>query len=149
METNSENRKIEIDQDGLRNLKSSIRWARFLSVLGFIFFGLLMIMGVIATLFLTIFKAGSQGAGSTEIIILIIYIVLSISSFLPAFFLLRFSKYADLAHNKLDSLELNKAIRNLKSYFFYFGLLIIVLMAVYFSVLIITGTSISLLKGIG
>jgi hypothetical protein len=149
VETAVENRKIEIGQDGLKNLNASRKWAMFLSVLGFIFFGLLVVMGVIAGLFLTTFKEGSQDPGTTEFIILIVYIILAAFSFMPVFFLFRFSKHIAKAVNSLDNNELNKAIRNLKSYFFYFGVLIIIILAVYFAVLIGTGTSISLIKGLG
>ena len=149
MSTLPENRKLEIDHDGIKNLDVSRKWAMFLSIIGFIFLGLLIVIGVIAGIFLSAFKKGSTGSGFTESLIMIIYIILAASGVLPVYFMFRFSKHAGNALNALNSKELNKAFRNLKSFFVYFGVLIIVLLALYFAVLIITGTSISLLKGMG
>jgi len=56
METISEDRKIEMGPEILSYLNSTRKWTTFLSVLGFIFLGLMIVAGLATSLFITAFK---------------------------------------------------------------------------------------------
>ena len=149
MDTPLENRKIEIDEETLKNLNNIRKWTMFLSILGFIFLGLLIVIGVIAGIFLSAFKTGNTVTGVPESLIFVIFIVMAAVYFFPILYLFRFSKHTALAVQNLDKPELHIAIKNLKSYFAYIGILIIIFLSFYVVVIIIAGTSMSFLKGIG
>lgn len=148
MESILENKKIEIEQETLNHLNTTRKWTMFLAILGFIFLGLLIVIGIIAGTFLSAFNTGGKTLGIPESLLFVPILLMAIIFFFPFLFLFRFSKHTAMAVQFLDKQELHKAIRNLKSYFVYLGALIIVVLSVYIVVLIVAGTSMSLLKGL-
>jgi hypothetical protein len=144
-----ENRTIEIDHKSLKNLDTARRWAMFISILGFIFLGLLIIIGIIAGTFLTAFSGGETASGFPEYLMLIIYFILALAYFFPILYLFRFSKQTATAVKTLDKNLLYIAIRNLKSYFVHIGILIIIVLSFYIAALILAGTAITLPKNMG
>ena len=66
MDTISEENKIEISSEALDNLNVTWRWTTFLSVLGFIFLGLIIVAGIATSLFLTVFKTQQTNLGIPE-----------------------------------------------------------------------------------
>jgi sterol desaturase/sphingolipid hydroxylase (fatty acid hydroxylase superfamily) len=109
---------------------------------------LLLVIGLIAGTFLSAFKTGNAGLGIPESMVLIIIFALSIVYFFPVFFLFRFSNHTANAVHSLNKEELRKAFRNLKLYFMYLGVLLIIIMIMYVAALIFTGTSLGFLKGL-
>jgi hypothetical protein len=148
MENFQENRKIEIEQDTLSDLNTTRKWSMFLAILGFIFLGLLIIIGVVATSFLSAFSTSESKVGFPEWLLIIIFLIMAAVYFFPMLFLFRFSRHTANAVNTLDKNEMHKAFHNLKSYFVYIGILIIIILSFYFIALIFAGASLSFLKGI-
>jgi MFS family permease len=149
METSLENRKIEIGQETMNKLNTTRKWTMFLAIIGFIFLGLFIVIGVIAGTFLSAFNSGKADLGIPESLMFVIFLVLAVIYFFPVLFLFRFSKHTAHAVQTLDKQELHKAFRNLKSYFVYIGVLIIIVLLFYVVALIVTGTSMAFLKGLG
>jgi hypothetical protein len=147
MDTNTENKIIEIDQETIKNLNTTRKWSMFIAIVGFIFLGLMIILGVITGTFLTAFKSGETGIGIPESLILVIVALSALIYFFPVLFLYRFSKHLAHAVHTLDKQEIYKAFKYLKSYFVYLGILLIVVLSFYVVALIVTGSSLSLLKG--
>jgi hypothetical protein len=148
METPSEIRKIEIEHDTLNHLNTMRKWAMFLAIIGFILLGLIIIVGLIAGTFLTAFNTSEKGLGIPDSLMFAPVLLLALVYFFPVLFLFRFSKHTSHAIRTLDKLELHKAIKNLKSYFAYLGILIIIILSLYIVVLIIAGSSMAFLKGL-
>jgi hypothetical protein len=140
-------RKIELEDGTLHYLNVTRKWTMFLSVLGFIFLGLMLVTGLIAVTFLSAFKTGGTGLGLQEYLMFFAFFVCMVVFFFPIHFLFRFSKQMTTALQTLDKVLINKAFRNLKSYFVYFGIMIIVFLSFYIAALIITGTSLRFFKG--
>jgi hypothetical protein len=149
METPLEPRKIEIEQGTLKNLETTRKWVMFLAIIGFIFLGLFIIIGLIAGTFLTAFNSGEKGLGVPESLMFVPVLLLAAIFFFPILFLFRFSKHTSHAIQNLDKLRLHKAIKNLKYYFAYIGILLIIILSLYIVVLIVAGSSLAFLKGLG
>ena len=149
METPLENRKIEIEQKTLNYLNTTRKWAMFLAIIGFIFLGLLIVIGLLAGTFLTAFSSGEKGLGIPESLMFVPVLLLTVICFFPVLFLFRFSKHASHAIQTLDKLTLHKSFKNLKFYFVYIGILIIIILSFYLVVLIVAGSSLAFLKGLG
>jgi hypothetical protein len=147
MENTKEARKIEIDQETLKNVNSIRKWTMFLSVIGFIFLGLIIVLGLLAGTFLTVFNTAKSGTGFPESVLFLLLLLMAIVYFFPGIFLLRFSKHAGIAVNTIDKQELYKAFRNLKFYFKLVGILIILNLMIYIAVLIVDGASLPFIKG--
>jgi hypothetical protein len=147
MDTTPGNRKIEIEHKTLKLLDHSRKWSMFLAIVGFIFLGLVIVVGVIAGSFLSAFGSGKTGLGISEISVFIIFLIMAVIYFFPVLFLFRYSKHTARAVETLDKMALHKAFKNLKYFFTYLGVLIIMLLALYVAALIVSGTSLSFLKG--
>ena len=148
METPLENRKIEIEQETLKHLNTTRKWAMFLAIIGFIILGLIVIIGLIAGTFLTAFNSGGKDLGIPESLMFVPILLLAVIYFFPVLFLFRFSKHTSHAVQTLDKLEFHKAIKNLKSCFVYIGVLLIIILSLYIVVLIVAGSSMAFLKGL-
>ena len=147
METSSEDKKIEMGPEILDQLNSTRKWTMFLSVLGFIFLGLLIVAGLATSLFLTTFKTTEANLGVPESMMILIFIIVGAIYFFPVFFLFRFSRNTRDAIQNLDQQKLKKGLRNLRLYFTYIGIMVIVVLTIYAVALLFAGASMSFLKG--
>lgn len=149
METSLENRKIEIEQETLNHLNTTRKWTMFLAIIGFIFLGLFIAIGVITGTFLSVFKPGETSIGISETLMYVIFFAFAVIYLFPVLFLFRFSKHTAKAVLTLDIHELHKAFKNLKSFFIYLGVLIIIALTFYVWALIAAGTSMTFIKNLG
>ena len=149
METPPEIRKIEIEESTLNHLNTARKWAMFLAIIGFISLGLMMIVGLLAGTFLKTFSSGENNFGLSDSLIFIPVILIAIIYFFPILFLFRFSKYISRAIRTMDKMIFNKAIKNLKFYFAYIGIVLIIVLTIYIVILIVAGSSVAFLKGLG
>jgi hypothetical protein len=147
MENIQDESKIEIGPEALKNLNVTRKWTTFLSVLGFIFLGLIIVAGLATSLFLTTFKSQQANLGVPEWLMIVVFIVIGILYFFPIFFLFRFSRNTRDGVQNRDPRKLTKGLRNLRLYFAYLGIMVILVLTVYFMLLIFAGASISFLKG--
>jgi hypothetical protein len=148
METPVESQKIELGPDTLKHLNTARKWAMFLAIISFILVGLVSIIGLIAGTFLKTFSGGEKSLGVPDSLVYIPLIAMAVIYFFPVLFLFRFSKFSHKAILTFDNILLHRAIKNLKYYFAYIGILIIVIVSIYIVVLIMAGSSIALLKGL-
>lgn len=147
MENIQDESKIEISSEALDNLNVARRWTTFLSVLGFIFLGLIIIAGLATSLFLTVFKTQQANLGIPESLMMVVFAAFGVLCFFPVFFLFRFSKNIRDAIQNNDQRKLVKGFKNLRLFFAYFGILVILVISVYLILLLFAGASISFLKG--
>jgi hypothetical protein len=147
MENNQEPATIEIGDETLKHLDNLRKWTMFLAVLGFIFFGLIIILGLITGTFLTAFNESSKTQGIPDAFVIAAFIALALINFFPVFFLFRFSKHSSLAVAHYDRKEMHLAIKNLKRFFIYIGVFLIVVITVYLATLVMAGRSAAILHG--
>jgi t-SNARE complex subunit (syntaxin) len=137
MESTTEIRKLEIEEDSIKYLDATRKWTMFLAILGFIGIGIMLIIGIVAGLFLSVFKTESSLS------------TLEVIYFFPMLFLFRFSKHTSNAVKTLDKQELRKAFKNLRAYFVYLGILILVVLVAYVVIFAVAGASVAFLKDLG
>jgi len=147
VDMNPENKNIEIGEETLKYLETSRKWAMFSAIIGFIFLGLILIFGLIAGTFMSVFNSSGVLPGFPQILVFAFVLILLLVYFFTIHFLFRFSKHTSNAVHTLNKKEFQLAFKNLKSYFIYLGLLIIISLSFYIVALIIAGTSLSFLKG--
>ncbi|MBW6500370.1 MAG: hypothetical protein K0B05_03155 [Bacteroidales bacterium] len=146
MENNAEKRIIEIDQDTLKDLNATRKWTMFLAIIGFILVGFMLIAGLAAGTFLSVFKTEEVNLGIPESLVILLFLVIAAIYFFPVFFLFRFSRHTSRGVSKLDSAEIHKAFKNLRTYFTYIGILAIIVIVIYLAALVFAGTSMSFLN---
>jgi hypothetical protein len=149
MENQLEPPRIEIGEKTLKHLDTLRKWTMFLSISGFIFFGLIISLGLITGTFLTAFNHSDTTRGVPDSLLLIIFFSLALIYFFPVLFLFRFSKHTSKAISTLNNTELHKAFKYLKRFFAYLGVLLIIVFIFYIAALVVAGTSMAFLKGLG
>lgn len=159
MENNQENRKIEIGHESLGYLDTTRKWTMFFSILGFVAIGLMLILSLVAGSFLGSLTRGMSGmegmegmetaravGGFASIMMFVVILIFAVIYFFPLLFLFRFSKHAKNAVANCDASELNLALKNLKSYWKYIGILVIIVLAIYIIVFLIAGAGMAFLS---
>jgi len=161
MENSLENKKVEIGQEALGYLDTTRKWTMFFAILGFIGIGILLIIGIFAGSIIggltSGISSGLQGmegmegmegvetaravGGFAGVMMFIVMLIFAVIYFFPLLYLLRFSKHSSNAVKNQDSGEMTLALKNLKSYWKYLGILVIIILAVYLVVFLIFGAS--------
>ena len=128
MEQNVESNLFELQVDHVASgyLKETARWAKFLGILGFVFCGLMLLIGIFAGSFMaTAFSAGrSSVLGGT--FYTIVYVALALLYFFPCLYTYNFGSRMQTALRSNDQDSLNNALKNLKSCYRFVGILAIV-----------------------
>ncbi|MDX9810889.1 MAG: hypothetical protein RBU28_00780 [Bacteroidales bacterium] len=147
METLSEETGTGIPDGIIRNLKATWKWTMFLSVLGFIILGSLVLMSLLTTTFLTLFKPEESPFGLPELILLAASATVVLSGFLSVLFLFRFSRRTRNYIQNVRPGELTKAFRDLRLFFASVGITALLIISTYLFALALAGSSLSFLSG--
>lgn len=124
---------IKLDISAAQYLSTAAGWAKFLAILGFIASAIVIIGGMVAAVALADYGGGSNG------VYLIMFLIYGLLMFLPAMWLYNFSNKSRLAIDAGDSEELKIALRNLKNFFLFQGVMIISLLSIYLIILMAVG----------
>lgn len=119
-----DNNHIQIDHVSRAYILETVRWTKFLAILGFIFLGLMLLFGF----FTTIIAAGSASlgllTGSWILFIAAVY-------FYPIYALVKFSNNMKTAMNASSQLHFNEGLRYQKSMYKYIGIITIITLILY------------------
>jgi hypothetical protein len=168
MENSFENKKIEMGQEAIGYLDTTRKWTMFFAILGFVVIGLMLVFSLFAGSMISGLTSGIAGGlegmegmegmegletakavgGFAGIMVFIVMLIFALIYFFPLLFLYRFSKHSANAVSNLDANELTLALKNIKSYWKYMGILVIILLAVYLLVFLIFGASMAFLSGL-
>jgi len=124
---------LQLDPPGVDYLRESAKWAKFIAIIGFIFCGLM----VIASLFMGSILASSMsdvmgGAGVVGGgVFTVMYMLFAALWFVPCLYLFRFSSKMQVALRNNEQETLLNALKNLKSYFKFIGILLIIVLSLY------------------
>ncbi len=132
--------ELHLEQSAKDFLKETAKWAYFLSIIGFIGIGFLIIAAIFAgtifsTLGNTIPGMGGMG-GSFGLMIAILYIVLAAIYFFPVYYLNKFATNAKRAFRENDSEALTNSFEYLKSHYKFVGIFTLSIMIVYGLILV-------------
>lgn len=136
MEDNSTLFSLSIDPVTKTHLAETAKWAKFLAIVGMIFLLIMIASGVLTSVTISRYEelyneqfglpremAEGLGAG-----IAVIYIIFAIIAFFPMLFMLRFANYMKKALRNNDQERLNASFQNLKVYFRYTGVILIIVL---------------------
>lgn len=128
--------ELQLDQPSINYLNEAARWSRFLAILGFIYIGLLLIIGLLFGSFGNSLLPGSGGESDmpmrlSGVFISILLILVAGVLFIPVLYLFNFSTKMRKALRNNDQPVLTDALRNLKSFFKFYGILAIIGLSLY------------------
>lgn len=128
--TNTNLFDLQIDDQSNSYLTETAKWAKFLSILGFIGCGLLVILAIGMGTFMGSMMQNSMMPGG-GFLLSILYIAMAALYFIPCLYLYRFAGSMQLALRAADAHQLQTSFRNLKSCFKFLGILTIVILSIY------------------
>jgi heme/copper-type cytochrome/quinol oxidase subunit 2 len=134
MEQSSNLFELQLDQPSINYLSEAARWSRFLSVLGFIYCGFMVIFGIFFGSVKTMMMPGvgdSEFSSVANGFIGVFIIIMSLVMFFPALYLWNFSSKLRKAFNNNDQPSLTESLKNLKSFFKFYGILLIIVLSFY------------------
>jgi hypothetical protein len=130
-ETNTVNQNFGVNPEALINLEATRKWTLFLSILGFVFIGLMLLMSVF---FMSIFR----GIGlplelptTLPMFSIIPMLIGMVIYFFPIFYLFQFSRFSKIAVSNRDEAALARALKFLKLHYQFIGILAIIGIAIY------------------
>ena len=129
------NDEVQISPLSQSFLIESAKWGKFLSVIGFIFCGILAIAAFFVpaiynkTAAFRNMDASLSGVMST--VIVIVYLALAILLFFPCFYLNKFSVKMRTALASMSQEQFDESFKNLKSLFRFYGIFTIIILSFY------------------
>lgn len=120
-------------------LKQSAGWTKFISIVGFVFLGLIVIAALFAG---SIMSAAMESSGMAMMggaFLTVIYLAIAVLYFFPIYYLFQFSAKMKAALEQQSSALLEQAFSNLKSHYKFMGILLIILLAFYAIALVFGG----------
>ncbi|MEJ6981340.1 hypothetical protein WG906_12810 [Pedobacter sp. P351] len=113
---------IRFDSICIHHLRSTRRWTKFLSLLGFCFISLVIIVMGLASI---------QFFKMVSILAMLPLAVIGLIYFFPIYYLWQFSKYSKLAIEANDTAYLGTAIKFLNRHYAFMGILVILMIVFY------------------
>jgi len=137
--SNSSLFSLTIDPVTKTHLTETARWARFLAIFGMIMLALGLVVSLMGATIFTRFFGFPTGVedesnatmSAVRIGMVVGTLILSAVVFFPLLFLLRFANGMRRAIAANDQPRLNEAFQNLKVYFRYLGILVIIFLVLY------------------
>ncbi|MCL6296009.1 DUF5362 family protein [Jejuia spongiicola] len=127
--------ELEVSDEIKVLLKETTSWTYFLSILGFIGIGFLVIFGIF---FGAIMSAGAlrnnnpyEAMGFSMGYFGLIYVVMALIYFFPVLYLFNFSRKMKSALSNTNKADFKSAFTNLKSHYKFMGVFTIVIISIY------------------
>ncbi|OFX87791.1 MAG: hypothetical protein A2W99_15860 [Bacteroidetes bacterium GWF2_33_16] len=124
-----EKNELILDAKSIVYITETRKWAKFLAILGFVFLGLIILLGLFFLLIGSIF-GGFLGVFE-RVLIFLVYIAIGALYFFPVYYLFKFSFFIKKAVEKYEQKDLTIAFENLKSHYKFIGILTIVVLSLY------------------
>jgi len=125
--------ELQLDQTAKDFLKEIAKWAYFLSIVGFVGIGLMLVIAVFAgTIFASMGSAMGGAFGSSFGAAMgFVYVFIAAIYFFPVFYLFKFSVNAKKAFRENDSEALSSSLGYLKSHYKFIGIFMAAILALY------------------
>lgn len=131
----TENFDLKLNESSKGFLGEIAKWAYFLSIIGYIGIGLIVIVAIFSgSIFATIgtMTPGMGSLGSSfGIIITVFYLLLAALYFFPVYYLNKFASNAKIALRENDTETLSTSLEYLKSHYKFFGIMMVIMMCLY------------------
>lgn len=129
---------LVIDQPISDYLSQTAKWAKFLSIIGIVVCGLMIVGALFLGTYISTMVFGayysSFGGGVPRylgILFTVVYAAFGVLALMPNLYLLRYASKMKTALSSGDQLALNDSFRNLKSMFKFYGICMIILLSLY------------------
>lgn len=121
--------QIVVSESALGYLNATRPWVKFLAIVGFVFIGLMILIGLIMT---PAFSAASKEPGMAAFgpVFGILYLVMAVIYLMPCLFMYRYAA-AIAAIPSAGQSALEDALKNQKSFWKFMGILMLIMLCLY------------------
>ncbi|MBC8754800.1 hypothetical protein H2O64_08970 [Kordia sp. YSTF-M3] len=142
-----DNFELRLNESSKKFLRETAKWAFILAIIGFIMIGIFVF---VAVFFLVMFTALNSSvnpfvqSGLSVEFVAIVYFVMALLYFFPVLYLYKFSRKMKSALIEKNTEDLTLAFSNLKSFFKFIGITVLIFLGLYILILgfsIIAGVS--------
>ena len=121
--------RIELTHEAVNDLRKLTRWTYFLSILGFVYMGLMVVLGFSFGLIMSSFGPRTGAPTPPSFLFGLIYVVIAIIYFFPILYLYKFSLRAKQSIQTSSTSDFTAALKNLTSHYTYIGILAVIAIA--------------------
>lgn len=114
-------------------LRETAKWAKFISIVGFVMIGLLVLMALGMSFFMAAVTSelGAAGMPFPPILFTIFYILFALFMLMPLLYLFKFANNMQRALRQNDQVALSDSFQNLKSHYKFNGIFLAVILGLY------------------
>lgn len=138
LQEDAEVEALWITEDIRSYIYQAAKWTKFLSIIGFVLTFMCIFTAISAGAIFDALNAASPGNPILKLgpnVLMVIYLLFALLQFYPSFLLFKFSSSANKAVLFADQASLSVAMSSIKSFFKFWGVLTIVLIASYIAML--------------
>ena len=136
------NNDLQVSSASQSFLSEAAKWGKFLSVVGFIFCGLLAVASFFAPRLYSRMAAyqslPSGMARGASVVITLFYLCFAVVLFFPSLYLNKFSAKMKIALNSANQENFEESLLNLKSLLKFYGIFTIIMLSIYVLVFILS-----------
>jgi uncharacterized membrane protein len=112
-------------------LNETQKWSKFLSIVGFIGIGLLIVFSIFIGFFMPNFLPSDQADIMSGGLFGFVYLLMAALYFFPVLYMYKFSKHMKTALSNNDTENIDEAFKYLKSQYKFMGIYTIVCLGIY------------------
>jgi hypothetical protein len=140
----ADDKNLEFNAVSIKHLEEGAKWARFISIVGFVGVGFLVLLAFVMMFVLPGLNSelanmqGMEGMPNTSVFsgflgsfLGVFYIIIAVLYFIPVLFLYNFSTKSLVAIREKDTEFISVAFDNLRKHYKFIGILMIIGMAIY------------------
>lgn len=126
---------LQIDNTGMLYLADTVKWAKFLAIVGFVMVGFIVIVALFAgSMLSSLGSLDPQLGGGAALgggLLTVVYLIVAIIYFIPCLYLYRFAQRTGDALNAKNQELLNEGLGNLRSLYKFMGILTAIVIGLY------------------
>ena len=121
---------IILDENAIEHLRIARKWSNFLSIIGIVIIGI-MLIAMVGILILASLFPQDELVRFTALSQMLPLVVMLLIYGIPIYYLYQFGKYSKIAINNHDSEAISLAFKYLKLHYRFMGILVIVVLVFY------------------
>lgn len=128
---------LTIDEEAKAQLLETVRWTKFIAIMGFVFLGLLVIFGLFASAGISMMSemsgvSGMRGlGGALGVGMMIVYLLVGLLNFFPTYYLYKYSVLIKPAIHSGNQEQFNLALSYQRRMYKFIGVLFLIVVAIY------------------
>ncbi|MEQ8243096.1 hypothetical protein [Fulvivirga sp.] len=135
MESHESNEGVKLTDQALKNLNETRKWTMFISIVGFVFVALMVLIALFIGSVMSNLPTGSSMPISKGFAT-VIYLVIAAIYFFPIYYLYKFSAHMKIGIVSRSQEDIDIAFKNLNAHYKFLGVLVAIVIAFYVFVLI-------------